>query len=39
MKNKTYLNESVKNGYLLKWHKMPTFGHTKQLNEKYESPL
>ncbi len=23
MKNKTYLNESVKNGYLLKWHKMP----------------
>ena len=23
MKLKTYLNESVKNGYLLKWHRMP----------------
>ncbi len=23
MKHKTYLNESVKNGYLLKWHRMP----------------
>ena len=24
---------------IVKWHKMPTFGHTKQPNEKYENPL